>query len=81
MRSAWEIIVYNGASQEYSATISGSLSRAEIITIIQRLVCRHLSYDEIISASLETITHLQPQQSGRSISVGLTVHAVATPKE
>jgi hypothetical protein len=51
-KAYWKIEVQKRFETTYSRYLSGDLTENEITVIIQRLACRHLSEEEIISASL-----------------------------
>jgi hypothetical protein len=48
----WVIEGYNSMVRTFVTVLPGNFSEGEIITIVQRLTCRHLTDDEIVSASL-----------------------------
>jgi len=50
---SWVIVGYDSTKQVYERRLpEGSLSEAEVITMLQRLASRHLTDDEVVSASL-----------------------------
>jgi hypothetical protein len=51
-KSYWKIEVLDGFSVAFERYVRGDLTEAEITTILQRLACRNLNENEIISASL-----------------------------
>ncbi|MBR1158112.1 hypothetical protein [Bradyrhizobium elkanii] len=52
-RRYWVIRGYDGSEQTFERTIQeGLLSEVEMKVVLQRLACRHLSDDEVVSASL-----------------------------
>ena len=51
-KAYWKIEVQKRFETTYTRYLSGDLTENEITVIIQRLACRHLSEEEIISASL-----------------------------
>ena len=48
----WKIAGYDGTNKIYSGEAPGILTEEEIATLLQRLAARHLSHEEVISASL-----------------------------
>ena len=48
----WTITGYDGTNKIYSGEAPGILTEEEIATMLQRLAARHLSHEEVISASL-----------------------------
>src|SRR3954468_14147872 len=54
MPQTWIIEGYDGQSRAFQERAPGSLSEAEITTILQRLAARDLSPREVISASLRS---------------------------
>jgi hypothetical protein len=49
----WVIRGYDGSEQTFERTMpEGLLSEVEMKVVLQRLACRHLSDDEVVSASL-----------------------------
>lgn len=51
-RRVWLIRGYDGANEVFSRSAPAALSEAEIRSLLQRLATRHLSENEVISASL-----------------------------
>ena len=53
--SVWRICGYDGIEPLFERTIAaGSMTNQEMTTLLQRLASRHLSDDEIVSASMRT---------------------------
>ncbi len=48
----WKIRGHDGLVPIFEQTIPGNLSEREVIALLQRLASRHLSNDEVVSASL-----------------------------
>jgi hypothetical protein len=51
-KSRWKIQGIQSTTVVFKAELPGGYSNGEIATILQRLACRHLTDEEIISASL-----------------------------
>ena len=52
-RRHWVIRGYDGSDQTFERTMSeGLLTEAEMKVVLERLACRHLSDEEVVSASL-----------------------------
>jgi len=52
-RRCWVIRGYDGSEQAFERSMpEGLLSEVEMKAVLQRLACRHLSDDEVVSASL-----------------------------
>lgn len=50
---SWVIVGYDSTKQVFERRLpEGSLSEAEVITMLERLAARHLVDDEVVSASL-----------------------------
>ncbi len=67
-RGRWLIRGYDGVVPTFERGISGSLSESEVTALLQRLVARHLTEDEIVDASLRRnfagyAAHLEPRRS------------------
>jgi hypothetical protein len=52
MKDFWRIEGYKQFDRVFQTRLPGNMSESEIVTIIQRLACRHLSEEEIVQASL-----------------------------
>ena len=52
MATVWHIEGFDGGALIFESDMPGNMSLSEIETTLQRLVARHLSPDEIVSASL-----------------------------
>jgi hypothetical protein len=87
MKGFWKIEGYRQSEKIFSTRVPGNLSEERIITIIQRLTCKHLSEDEIVAASLrkpkrtallEPIIGRPPTNKRINISIGHTVDYVAS---
>ena len=48
----WEIVGWDGPEKNDTGEVPGVLTEEEIATMLQRLHARHLSYEEVVSASL-----------------------------
>ncbi|MDP2620299.1 MAG: hypothetical protein Q8P46_08990 [Hyphomicrobiales bacterium] len=86
MVKVWRVQGFNSSEKIFERDMPGDLSEAEISTVLQRLVCRHLSPDEIIRASLrkgdpDYIVHLERMGTGRPIEFGYDPHYTAELKE
>ena len=73
MAISWLIQGHDGTELIFERRLAGNMSKAKIEKILQRLVCRHLSEDEVIDASL------RKNHSGRTsalvgIGSGSTMH-------
>ena len=83
MEKVWRIMRWYGDSPATDAPeMPGHLSEQEVSVILQRLVCRNLSEDDIIKASLrKNDTGYSPflERTGRSvpISIGDNPHYTA----
>lgn len=51
-RAVWRIEIQQRFEVLYRRDVRGDLTEVEVTSIIQRLACRNLSEDEIVSASL-----------------------------
>lgn len=70
-RARWKIVEYDGAETVSETTVSGQLSDREVETLLQRLVCRHLSFEEVVGSSLRKNakghrTHLDVRPASKS---------------
>lgn len=48
----WKIEGWNGAEREFELAVPNGHERPAIIRILERLVCRHLSPQEVVEASI-----------------------------
>ena len=65
----WEIEGYDGLESLFEDELPDDLSKKGIIVILQRLACKHLDENEIVSSSLHRNTlgytpYLEPQTIG-----------------
>ena len=65
MTKVWQIQGRQGSKEILEAEMPGNMSDKEISVTLQRLVCTHLTHEEVISASLRTNSprytqHLEP---------------------
>jgi hypothetical protein len=66
-KPCWLIEGYKSTTRTYVAIPPANLSNGEITTILQRLLSRHLSEDEIIGASLRKPRRIEIRRcSGRA---------------
>lgn len=86
MNGYWRIERMDCDEVTFERFVPGNLSEKEVITIVQRLACKHLSEDEIIEASmrrpsrtalLETLRGGKPHGKRTTISIdhGITYMA------
>jgi|ERR1700722_1004993 len=52
IKSCWRIEGYERFDKFFETRLPGHMTEKEIVTIIQRLACKHLSEPEIVTASL-----------------------------
>ncbi len=68
----WKIEGYDGTKQLFTKELPlGSLSEGQMISLLQRLVSKHLNEDEIVAASLRRnskikASHLEPHVDSRA---------------
>jgi hypothetical protein len=83
--AAWQVTGYKSDKKLWSKTVSGRLSDAQMLALLQRLVCMHLSEDEIISSSLQSndpkrTAHLDRVGGGAPLCVGSNPYYTAVKK-
>lgn len=87
-KRCWKIEGYNGSQQLFMKELPlNSLSEGQMVSLLQRLVSKHLNEDEIVAASLRRNSkkyapHLEPlidrRAKGRyTITVGQNPYYVA----
>ncbi len=86
MAKVWLITGSDGDQTTFKGEMPGQMSESEVSTALERLAARHLSEDEIISASLRKRTPgyrplLEPIGTGRPISYGHGVNYTADFKD
>ncbi len=83
----WKIVGYYGTDKTFEKVIpEDSLSKSEIVVILQRLLARYLDEDDVVLSSLRPTTpnyasHLEFQigrDSHHTIRVGSNPHYVAS---
>ena len=84
----WKVLGWNGTEMIYEGEFqSGSYTEKKMVTFLQRLACRHLTPDEIASASRkrrkgEDYGLLEPSRDTSNerltLSVGVGPHYTAT---
>ncbi len=90
-QQVWNIRGYDGDERKFERTIvAGALSEPEMVALLQRLVSRHLSDDEVVSASLRKnakgyVPHLEVRPINRGapglMTTGGGHHYTATIKD
>ena len=78
----WIIDGYDGVNVRWQGRAPSNLTESEMIAILQRLVARHLTEDEILASSLRRYhvdyqPLLEPLKSEAVISVGENPHYTA----
>jgi hypothetical protein len=86
----WKIVGHDGTDKLFEHTLPlGSLSEAEMTTLLQRLTASHLTLDEIVNASLRRnaksyVPFLEPRQESKprakrfAIAVGDSPNYIAS---
>ena len=86
----WVITGFESTESVYKHQLPlASLSEAEVVTLLQRLAARHLTPDEVVSASVREDTpgytnllEVMPDRGGKyALSVGHHHHYTATIEE
>ncbi len=80
--SNWTIKGYDSLKKTYEEDVS-DLNQEEVIVILQRLVCMHLTAEEIVSSSVGGRSHLKPRLDRNAsgfltVAVGSNPHYLAT---
>ena len=80
---AWRIEGYDSIELIFERDVPGNLSESEVLAMLQRLAARHLSPDEIVSASLRRGAKnrselLDPIGRKDSLHVGQNPYYIAT---
>ncbi len=87
----WKIEGWDGFKQIYTGEVPGTLTEEEILKMLQRLQARHLSHEEVVSASLrknfkgysvllERTNRDRTGDKGTSVAVGDNPHYIAFRK-
>ncbi len=86
MAAKWIIRKYESNALEWEKVLPGNMSNKRVEAILQRLVCQHLSTDEILSSSLNTETpgrtdHLDRVGSGTLFIYGRNPYYTAEHRQ
>ena len=81
--AVWKIQGWDSTEKIFEIDAPGNLERSEVVRILQRLACQHLSPREIVGASVRSNHRirnnlLQPiGQSGGSVHIGQNPYYIA----
>jgi hypothetical protein len=86
MARIWHIEGYDGGALTFECSMPGNMSNREIEIVLQRLAARHLSENEVVSASLRRNAKnrsplLDRIGNGFPIMYGENPYYIATPKD
>jgi hypothetical protein len=84
-RRVWKIVGYDATKNIYSGEVPGTMTTSEIVRLLERLACRHLTHAEIVSVSLRrnfvghnNLLACRINMDGHCVILGSNPHYVAT---